>query len=218
MLRDELRELRAYVGEDLTTLIGEVERRILLDIEVAAKPGISIHESRRNLDAFIDAAATFSASADRVDLAAFLAWLEVADEEENGLPVTALETSREAVQLLTVHASKGLEWDVVAVPGLSEGQFPNDKDSRWSSGNAAVPWNLRGDGPDLPQWDWEQPDQKSWLDAEKLFADDARAHAEREETATRLRGVHPCQGHSLLHLKCLGRRAEQTHRGLALSA
>ncbi|MFJ2507510.1 ATP-dependent helicase [Arthrobacter citreus] len=180
-LRDELRELRAYVGEDLTTLIGEVERRILLDIEVAAKPGISIHESRRNLDAFIDAAAKFSASADRVDLAAFLAWLEVADEEENGLPVTALETSREAVQLLTVHASKGLEWDVVAVPGLSEGQFPNDKDSRWSSGNAAVPWHLRGDGPDLPQWDWEQPDQKSWLDAEKLFADDARAHAEREE-------------------------------------
>lgn len=180
-LRDELRELRAYVGEDLTTLIGEVERRILLDIEVAAKPGISIHESRRNLDAFIDAAATFSASADRVDLAAFLAWLEVADEEENGLPVTALETSREAVQLLTVHASKGLEWDVVAVPGLSEGQFPNDKDSRWSSGNSAVPWHLRGDGPDLPQWDWEQPDQKSWLDAEKLFADDARAHAEREE-------------------------------------
>ncbi|MBF4993716.1 ATP-dependent helicase [Arthrobacter gandavensis] len=181
LLRDELRELRAYVGEDLTTLMGEVERRILLDIEVAAKPGITIHESRRNLDAFIDAAATFSASADRVDLAAFLAWLEVADEEENGLPVTALETSREAVQLLTVHASKGLEWDVVAVPGLSEGQFPNDKDSRWSSGNAAVPWNLRGDGPDLPQWDWEQPDQKSWLDAEKLFADDARAHAEREE-------------------------------------
>ena len=180
-LRDELRQLRGYVGEDLTTLIGEVERRILLDIEVAAKPGVSIHESRRNLDAFIDAAATFSASADRVDLAAFLAWLEVADEEENGLPVTALETSREAVQLLTVHASKGLEWDVVAVPGLSEGQFPNAKDSRWSSGNSAIPWNLRGDGPDLPQWDWEQPDQKTWLEAEKQFAEDARGHAEREE-------------------------------------
>ena len=180
-LRDELRALRTFVGEDLTTLIGEVERRILLDIEVAAKPGVNVHEARRNLDAFADAAANFSASADRVDLVAFLAWLEAANEEENGLPVTQLEASRETVQLLTVHASKGLEWDVVAVPGLNQGQFPSDKDSRWSSGHAAIPWHLRGDAPDLPQWDWEQEDQKTWLDCEKLFADDARGHAEREE-------------------------------------
>ena len=181
LLRDELRDLRSYVGEDLTTLIGEVERRILLDIEVAAKPGVTIHESRRNLDAFIDAAATFSSSSERVDLMAFLAWLEAANEEENGLPVTQLEASREAVQLLTVHASKGLEWDVVVIPGLNEGQFPNDRDSRWSSGEGAIPWPLRGDAPDLPQWDWEQEDQKSWVDSEKAFSEDARGHAEREE-------------------------------------
>ena len=181
LLRDELRDLRSYVGEDLTTLIGEVERRILLDIEVAAKPGVSIHESRRNLDAFIDAAATFSSSSERVDLTAFLAWLEAANDEENGLPVTQLEASREAVQLLTVHASKGLEWDVVVVPGLNEGQFPNDRDSRWSSGEGSIPWPLRGDAPDLPQWDWEQEDQKGWVDSEKLFSEDARGHAEREE-------------------------------------
>ncbi|GAA3295167.1 ATP-dependent helicase [Arthrobacter citreus] len=181
LLRDELRDLRSYVGEDLTTLIGEVERRILLDIEVAAKPGVTIHESRRNLDAFIDAAATFSSSSERVDLMAFLAWLEAANDEENGLPVTQLEASREAVQLLTVHASKGLEWDVVVVPGLNEGQFPNDRDSRWSSGEGSIPWPLRGDAPDLPQWDWEQEDQKSWVESEKLFSEDARGHAEREE-------------------------------------
>ncbi|WAP52702.1 hypothetical protein OL239_05720 [Arthrobacter sp. ATA002] len=181
LLRDELRDLRSFVGEDLTTLIGEVERRILLDIEAAAKPGVSIHESRRNLDAFIDAAATFSSSSERVDLTAFLAWLEAANDEENGLPVTQLEASREAVQLLTVHASKGLEWDVVVVPGLNEGQFPNDRDSRWSSGEGSIPWPLRGDAPDLPQWDWEQEDQKGWVDSEKLFSEDARGHAEREE-------------------------------------
>ncbi|MBP3044559.1 ATP-dependent helicase [Arthrobacter jiangjiafuii] len=181
LLRDELRDLRGYVGEDLTTLIGEVERRILLDIEVAAKPGITIHESRRNLDAFLDAAASFSSSSERVDLTAFLAWLEAANDEENGLPVTQLEASREAVQLLTVHASKGLEWDVVVVPGLNKGQFPNDRDSRWSSGEGSIPWPLRGDAPDLPQWDWEQEDQKSWVQSEKLFSEDARGHAEREE-------------------------------------
>nr|WP_231713079.1 ATP-dependent DNA helicase [Arthrobacter sp. zg-Y769] len=181
LLRNELRDLRGFVGEDLTTLIGEVERRILLDIEVAAKPGVTLHESRRNLDAFIDAAATFSSSAERVDLAAFLAWLEAANSEENGLPVTPLEPSREAVQLLTVHASKGLEWDIVVVPGLNEASFPSDKDSRWSSGDSAMPWTLRGDSLDLPQWDWEQVDQKSWLESEKLFSEDAKGHAEREE-------------------------------------
>ncbi|WP_159617991.1 ATP-dependent helicase [Arthrobacter zhaoguopingii] len=180
-LRDELRRLRDYVGDDLGTIIGEVERSILLDIEVAAKPGVGIHDARRNLDAFSEAVAGFTSTAERVDLPAFLAWLEAADAEEDGLPVTQLEASREAVQLLTVHASKGLEWDVVLVPGLNEGSFPSGTASRWSSGDSAIPWTLRGDAPELPQWDWEQPDSKEWLESEKRYADEARAHAEREE-------------------------------------
>ncbi|MDQ0735577.1 ATP-dependent helicase [Arthrobacter agilis] len=180
-LRRELRSLRGFVGDDLGTMIGEVERTILLDIEVAAKPGVSIHEARRNLDAFTEAVAGFVSTAERVDLPAFLAWLEAADQEEDGLPVTQLEASRDAVQLLTVHASKGLEWDVVFVPGLNEGSFPSGKDSRWSSGDASIPWPLRGDAAELPQWDWEQQDQKEWLASEKEFTGEARAHAEREE-------------------------------------
>ncbi|MHA7209444.1 ATP-dependent helicase [Arthrobacter sp. MDT1-65] len=180
-LRRELRGLRSFVGDDLGTMIGEVERTILLDIEVAAKPGVTIHEARRNLDAFTEAVAGFVSTAERVDLPAFLAWLEAADQEEDGLPVTQLEASRDAVQLLTVHASKGLEWDVVFVPGLNDGSFPSGKDSRWSSGDASIPWPLRGDAAELPQWDWEQQDQKEWLASEKEFTDEARAHAEREE-------------------------------------
>lgn len=177
----ELRQLRGYLGDDLTTLLGEVERAMLLDIEVAARPGVSIHQARRNLDAFQDAAAGFLRTSQRVDILAFLAWLEAAASEENGLEVPPSDVNREAVQLLTVHASKGLEWDVVFVPGLNAGAFPTDKDSRWSSGAAALPWPLRGDRADLPQWDLDQPDQKGWLDAEKDFKAAVQAHGESEE-------------------------------------
>ncbi|WP_258802707.1 ATP-dependent helicase [Pseudarthrobacter sp. NS4] len=180
-LSAELRQLRGYLGDDLTTLLGEVERAMLLDIEVAARPGASIHQARRNLDAFQDAAAGFLRTSQRVDILAFLAWLEAAAAEENGLEAPPSDVNREAVQLLTVHASKGLEWDVVFVPGLNAGAFPSDKDSRWSSGAAALPWPLRGDRADLPQWDLDQPDQKGWLDAEKDFRAAVQAHGESEE-------------------------------------
>ncbi|UVJ38379.1 ATP-dependent DNA helicase [Arthrobacter sp. CJ23] len=181
LLSEELRALRSFIGDDLTTLLGEVERAMLLDIEVAAKPGTSIHQARRNLDAFHDAAAGFLQTSQRIDLLAFLGWLEAAAVEERGLDVAAAEANREAVQLLTVHASKGLEWDVVFVPGLNAGSFPSSRDSRWSSGAAALPWPLRGDKADLPQWDLDQVDQKGWLDAEKDFKADVQHHGEAEE-------------------------------------
>lgn len=177
----ELRQLRGYLGDDLTTLLGEVERAMLLDIEVAARPGTSIHQARRNLDAFQDAAAGFLRTSHRVDILAFLGWLEAAAAEENGLEAPPSDINREAVQLLTVHASKGLEWDVVFVPGLNAGAFPSNRDSRWSSGAAALPWPLRGDRSDLPQWDTDQPDQKGWLDAEKDFKAAVQVHGEGEE-------------------------------------
>ncbi|HEU4667985.1 MAG TPA: ATP-dependent helicase, partial [Arthrobacter sp.] len=180
-LSTELRQLRGYLGDDLTTLLGEVERAMLLDIEVAARPGVSIHQARRNLDAFQDAAAGFLRTSQRVDILAFLSWLEAAAAEENGLEAPPSDVNREAVQLLTVHASKGLEWDAVFVPGLNAKDFPSDRDSRWSSGSAALPWPLRGDRADLPQWDLDQPDQKGWLDAEKDFKAAVQVHAESEE-------------------------------------
>ncbi|MCQ9163119.1 ATP-dependent DNA helicase [Arthrobacter sp. STN4] len=180
-LRDELRVLRTFVGDDLSTLLGVVERTMLLDIELAARPGSSIHHARRNLDAFADAAASFMQAAERADLTAFLGWLETADSEEGGLEMAAVEANPDAVQLLTVHASKGLEWDVVFVPGMNSGSFPSAKADRWTTGAKSLPWPLRGDREDLPAWDTNVPDMKGLLDNEKLFADNVKLHAEEEE-------------------------------------
>lgn len=180
-LRDELRMLRTFVGEDLVNLLGVVERTMLLDIELAAKPGSSIHHARRHLDAFADAAATFMQAAQRVDLDAFLGWLETAESEEGGLETTAVESNPDAVALLTVHASKGLEWDVVFVPGMNGGAFPSTRADRWSNGAKSLPWPLRGDRADLPEWELDVPDLKTLMDNEKLFADDVALHGEEEE-------------------------------------
>lgn len=180
-LRDELRQLRTLAGDDLGTVISHVEHALLLDIELASRPGTSVHDARRNLDAFAEAAASFLAQSIEPGLAAFLAWLDAAAREESGLDMAPSEPTPGAIQLLTVHASKGLEWDAVAVVGLNRGMFPSGGNDRWTSGPSALPWPLRGDRADLPAWDADQPDQKAWLDSEKLFSEDATEHAERED-------------------------------------
>ncbi|GAA4370313.1 ATP-dependent helicase [Paeniglutamicibacter cryotolerans] len=180
-LRDEIRYLRGFVDDDLDSLLREAERSMLLDIEVAAKPGVGIHEARRHLDAFADVADDYARSGLRVDLLGFLTWLDAAAEQEGGLAVIQPEASPDTVQLLTIHASKGLEWDVVAVTGLNEGIFPTARDSRWTSGDSSLPWPLRGDRHDLPQWDTDQPSLFEALKAEGVFKSEVLAHGEDEE-------------------------------------
>ncbi len=179
--QQEVRYLRTFVDDDLLALLNEVERTLGLDIELAAKPGQDIHAARRSLDAFADVAATYRSTAAGTSLTGFLAWLDAAAEQEGGLPIPQGDTGSRAVQLLTIHASKGLEWDVVAVAGLNDSVFPTARDNRWSSGHQALPWPLRGDRHDLPQWDLDQPDLKSVLEAEKEFKGLVAAHVELEE-------------------------------------
>ena len=92
-----------------------------------ARPGYTPAAARAHLDAFADVAAAFTASADRPNLGGFLAWLEAALKEERGLDKGYIEASPDAVQVLTVHAAKGLEWDAVAVPGPGRGVLPGPR-------------------------------------------------------------------------------------------
>ncbi|WP_336208151.1 ATP-dependent helicase [Nonomuraea sp. LPB2021202275-12-8] len=163
-LAHELRQLRAHTGQPLADLISEVERRLGLDIEVAARGGtVSAFAARADLDAFQDAAFRFAGDAEDPTLGAFLAYLQAAESEEFGLEAGRVGESN-SVKLMTVHASKGLEWPVVVVPGLSQlvsskgtiasgSMFPATPvtNSRWTDNPRKLPYALRGDAADLPR-------------------------------------------------------------------
>ncbi|GIH91377.1 ATP-dependent helicase [Planobispora siamensis] len=162
-MAQELRTLRAHAGQPLPDLIVEVERRLGLDIEVAARhAAVGAFAARADLDAFLDAAARFAGDSEDPTLGAFLAFLKAADEEENGLDSGRVGESN-SVKLMTVHASKGLEWPVVVVPGMSQALsktgglavgtiFPARPmvSPRWTENPRRLPYPLRGDASDLP--------------------------------------------------------------------
>ncbi|MBS1140433.1 MAG: ATP-dependent helicase UvrD [Proteobacteria bacterium] len=99
---------------------------------VVEKSGLAQHyrvekegqERLENLDELINAAATFvddeGAIGEGGALASFLAHASLeAGEHQAG-------EGQEAVQLMSVHAAKGLEFDVVFISGLEQGLFPHE--------------------------------------------------------------------------------------------
>lgn len=175
-LSSVLRRVRSLVGLPLPDLLLEAERLLGLDLEVAADPDLHPTWGRAQLDALGEVAAGFAAGAERATLGGFLDWLDAAREHERGLEgaevpeLAEVDVDTSAVQVLTVHAAKGLEWDLVAIPGLVEGTFPagtvssthdgvewrvgQRKDRGWLSGLGRLPTPLRGDREGRPTLGW----------------------------------------------------------------
>jgi DNA helicase II / ATP-dependent DNA helicase PcrA len=162
-LAAELRSLRRQAGRPLPELVTEVERALGLDVEIAARAGISQAAARADLDAFADAAAAFGGDAEEPTLGAFLAYLTAAETEEFGLEAGQVSDT-DAVKLATVHSAKGLQWPAVVVPGLAAGSraqvFPArpQLSTRWTDNPRLLPFWLRGDGADLPALTALDPD------------------------------------------------------------
>ncbi|GAB2637654.1 hypothetical protein GCM10027270_28130 [Nocardioides ginkgobilobae] len=151
LLAAELRLLRSVVGEPLL----DVVRRILdvtgADVELASAVSPAAEARRDNLDLFVRAVADFQAVDGAVTLPALLAYLTAEDDQGNGLDL-ATPTLADSVKLLTVHRSKGLEWDTVFLVGTCEGRFPSNRSrTLWTSSPAVLPAPLRGDAADQPQ-------------------------------------------------------------------
>ena len=228
-LAAELDYLRQFMAEDLGTLLYAIEQTILLDIELAARPGATPGTARQHIDAFHDVAAQYAQSAPRINATllagsellhdggedapepeeadtatqeqtertlrfslssgtgspsgvnGFLAWLDAAAAEESGLDMATEEPRTDVVQILTVHASKGLEWDHVYIPGMNHGDFPRLDDPRWTQNSKTLPWPLRGDRGFLPKWRDDFLDTQEIDEYLKELKDDALMYRVNEE-------------------------------------
>jgi DNA helicase-2/ATP-dependent DNA helicase PcrA len=151
LLATELRVLRTHVGEPLLDVVRRIIDTAGTDVELASAVSPAATARRDNLDLFVKAVADFQAVDGDVTLPALLAYLTAEDDQGNGLDI-ATPTEADSVKLLTVHRSKGLEWDSVFLVGICEGRFPSGQGRRlWTSSPAVLPAPLRGDAHDLPQ-------------------------------------------------------------------
>ena len=151
-LADELGRLRGQLWQPLPDLVAEARRMLGLDCEVqAAQPVDAAATGTEQLEAFADVVADY---ADRVGAAAslngLLAYLDAAAVVENGLAPAVPAVTADRVQVLTVHAAKGLEWQVVAVPHLVARVFPSAAArGSWLTDPGELPPLLRGDRASL---------------------------------------------------------------------
>ena len=173
--------LRARSGLELLDFVTLAEHELGLDIELAANE--SRTTGRSAMDAFFDALADYLSVSESAGLTGFLGWLREAERRDSLAPRPE-KPEPGTVQLLTVHGSKGLEWDHVVVPRLVEGELPAtplEGTNAWL-GFGRLPWEFRGDAGELPDFDWRSATTRKELrDLRDRFKTEVGEHYEREE-------------------------------------
>ena len=144
-MADELHRLRRHVGEPLPDLIWRVIRETGLEVEAALAPPEIARQQQHALAAFVELAAEHNDVDGRQTLGSFLSRLRDAERLDVDLELDVTGPA-DAVQLLTIHKSKGLEFGYVFVPFVTDGGFPGRKGrSHWTTSHQVVPWPLRDD-------------------------------------------------------------------------
>lgn len=151
-----LERLRRASSQPIPELIRLIELELRLDIELAANETRGpARIAATQLRAFADEVRAFLAADERGSIGSLLAWLDKAESTDELMPRPEPPEAG-VVQLLTIHGSKGLEWDAVAVVRLVVDELPSRvSDTSGWFGFGVVPFALRGDREALPRFEWD---------------------------------------------------------------
>lgn len=209
-----LAQVQRVVGRPLPDVVRIAVEALGLDIDAVLADALRRPDHRLDptrarmpLDAIVDLVDTYAReiAADQTPtLRGFMAWadrLASVEDEAAALPDAPVD-----VELMTVHQSKGLEWDAVAVVGLTDGGFPSNqgehlkvtsdeahaggvRDGRWVAPEyherastwltepRAVPVPVRADAGILPRFPHDTPAGGDPIAALEAF-DDAETLAD----------------------------------------
>ncbi|MCH9275292.1 UvrD-helicase domain-containing protein [Bifidobacterium amazonense] len=130
-----LRTVQAAANHPLTEVIETAVRALELDIDMIVAQAVAHPDrpvdpaaARTGVDAIVALVDTYTreiVEGGTPNLRGFMAWtdsLASIEEETAATPDTPAD-----VVLMTIHQSKGLEWDAVAVAGMAAGTFPSVK-------------------------------------------------------------------------------------------
>ena len=150
--------LRRASSQPVPDLIRLIEQELRLDIELPANESRgAARTAAAQLRAFIDEVRGFLAVDERGTLGSVLSWLDHAEKKDDMAPRSEAPEPG-VVQLLTVHGSKGLEWDAVAVVRMVANEFPGSiKNKAGGFRLGSLPNAFRGDAAALPAFDWAAP-------------------------------------------------------------
>ena len=147
-----LDELRAGLrGATLSEAVERVLTASGIEDELRAAGTPVAEAARANLSSFLDETEAFSPLEGEASVPAFLDYLDSAKD------VADLEIAQpqldHSVKLMTMHQAKGLEFDVVFVPGMAKGTFPEGRvTDNPTMSSSELPYSVREDAEHLPQW------------------------------------------------------------------
>jgi len=153
--RAELRTLRDEARRPVSEFLAEIVRRIGLLTELESSLDVRhAAATKRNLAAFLDQVHAFSPLDGELTVRSFLDYVDAVEDVDRSDDWAPVQPSDDdSVKVMTIHQAKGLEFDVVFVPGMARGLLPDvSVQQNPAERSKSLDFELRGDAEILPRF------------------------------------------------------------------